>query len=120
ARPPADAELRPRLLPDLGIIVPDRLAGPGIDRVEDAVAGDIIERVADLERFAGRIGGGEVDIPDETELVDILVVDLAQRAVALFAEGPPGMRPVGPVAIVEQLRDRAVAVRRASGHDNAD
>ena len=94
-----------RLLP---LVVPDQVAGGGVERLQVVVArlGDVHHAVVDqrpdlLRPLLHRAH------PGEPELSDVVAVDLIQRAEGLEVVGAVRHQPVGGIRVAEHLvRDR--------------
>ncbi len=87
ARAPARAHPRLRLwlARDIGVILPQQLPSARIHRVDHTMADCEIEDPVDRQRLRVGIECVEILIPGETEIADIRVGDLGERAIMLFA-----------------------------------
>ena len=97
----------------------------------DGVAGDRVERLHDVQRTRQvhdavvddgrglRQAGGHRPRPDQPELVDVVPVDLVERAVAPAVQRPPPVDPVGRIGVGEHCvgdrREVAVLGRGVAG-----
>ncbi len=74
---------------------PEQLARRGIQRVDDAPRhGDVHDAVMHQRRRFHRAIRVDVEIPGETEIADIAVVDAGERTEALFVVASAGGQPV--------------------------
>ncbi len=98
----------PRVVRDVAAILPEQVAGRGVERLHGvAIAVDEHRAVAD-ERHALVRAGGHGPAPDEPEVVDVAGIDLAQGAEAV---GIVAAAPGQPVA-GRRVDDRVVGDRR--------
>jgi len=106
----------------LGVETPFQRAGPGIERVDDAVGTGRVHRAVDHQR---RGLGAAVDIdlvgPGQTQLADIAGVDAVERAVTLVVIAAAAADPVAGLAVgirdsgSVDLGDRRGGGRRGGG-----
>jgi hypothetical protein len=96
----------------LRVVFPQELAAARLERVDDRVgAGRVHAAVDDDRRRLGAAVDVDLVVPGEAELVDVLVVDLVERAVALLVVSAAVREPVAGLLVGGQDA-RAVDGRR--------
>ncbi len=84
----------------LRVIAPELFASSGVQRIDDAPGTrDVHAAIDDDRRCLHAAPCRHVEIPGESQSVDILLVDLCQRTEALLVIGAPMRQPVGRVGI---------------------
>ncbi len=117
------------MLDDLWVVFPEKLAAGRVDRAKHVVAPlEVHHAVHHQRRPVQRAVLGQLPVPGDAQIADVGVVDLRQRAVALFvigaAEGEPvvSLRGVGERGVVDHplggltvTRDQGEAESRKKG-----
>ncbi len=114
----AEAQVQPALLARRRIVLPQLLAGYGIDGVDDTQPGSEIEYAIDSNWLDRGIAERQVHRPGEAKIGYIGLIDVLQRTVVLLAERAAITRPVAAIAAVREAR-RGIALRRGAGKRKA-
>ena len=106
--------------PQLPGVLPDAIPGDGVHRLHDA-AGTRNEHHPVMHQGRRLVEpGAGLPAPDELELIDVLPVDLVQRAVAPAVERAPPVEPVRRVGVLEhRVRDGCQDARLGAGRGAA-